>query len=135
MNGDRRTAYRLSERRMMSRYIDADALLKGRQDHEMISTHLIWNAPTADVVEVTRCKDCIHGIPTRIDTVTGEFSDERYCNRHHMCHSEDYYCADGKRTENAMKCEDCKNYGHWFGDNYRCADSGTMVSENDICPY
>lgn len=36
----------------MSRYIDADALLKGYEDHELISTHLIWNAPTADVVEV-----------------------------------------------------------------------------------
>lgn len=36
----------------MSRYIDADKLLKGYEDHELISTHLIWNAPTADVVEV-----------------------------------------------------------------------------------
>ena len=49
--------------------------------------------------EIVRCKDCIHGIPTRIDLVTREFSDERYCNRHHMCHFEDYYCADGKRKE------------------------------------
>lgn len=44
----------------MSRYIDADALLKGHEDHELISTHLIWNAPTADVVEIVRCKDCKH---------------------------------------------------------------------------
>lgn len=36
----------------MSRYIDADKLLKGYEDHELISTHLIWNAPTADVVEI-----------------------------------------------------------------------------------
>lgn len=42
----------------MSRLIDADALLEGRQDHEMISTHLIWNAPTIDAVPVVRCKDC-----------------------------------------------------------------------------
>lgn len=28
--------------------IDADALLKYRDDHEMISTHLIWNAPTIE---------------------------------------------------------------------------------------
>lgn len=40
------------------RLIDADALLKGRQDHEMISTHVIWNAPTIDAVPVVRCKDC-----------------------------------------------------------------------------
>ena len=36
----------------MSRLIDADALLKGYQDHEMISTHLIWNAPTVDAEPV-----------------------------------------------------------------------------------
>ena len=41
------------------RLIDADALLKGREDHEMINTHLIWNAPTIDAVPVIRCKDCI----------------------------------------------------------------------------
>lgn len=40
------------------RLIDADALLEGREDHEMISTHLIWNAPTIDAVEVVRCRDC-----------------------------------------------------------------------------
>lgn len=51
------------------------------------------------VGELVRCKDCKHGIPTRIDTVTGEFSDERYCWLHRMCHFEDYYCADGKRKE------------------------------------
>ena len=52
-----------------------------------------------DLEYVVRCKDCKHGIPTRIDTVTGEFSDERYCWLHRMCHFEDYYCADGKRNE------------------------------------
>ena len=42
----------------MGRLIDADRLLKGKKDHELISTHLIWNAPTVDAVEVVRCKDC-----------------------------------------------------------------------------
>ena len=49
--------------------------------------------------EIVRCKDCIHGIPESYDTVTMKSSDELYCNRHHMCHSEDYYCADGNRKE------------------------------------
>lgn len=40
------------------RLIDADAMLEGREDHEMISTHLIWNAPTIEAVELVRCKDC-----------------------------------------------------------------------------
>ena len=34
------------------RLIDADALLKGHQDHEMISTHLVWNAPTVDAIPI-----------------------------------------------------------------------------------
>lgn len=36
------------------RIIDADELLKGRTDHEMISTHLIYNAPTVDVLDKIR---------------------------------------------------------------------------------
>ena len=42
----------------MTRLIDADALLKYKSDHETISTHLIYNAPTVDAVPVIRCKDC-----------------------------------------------------------------------------
>lgn len=38
------------------RPIDADALLKGKEDHEMISTHLIFNAPTLDVKPVIKGK-------------------------------------------------------------------------------
>ena len=129
---------------MGKRYIDANALKvdyivpstsTGTVNTQYVSLFQILNAPTADVQKVVLCRDCVHGIPTRIDTVTGEFSDERYCIRHHMCHFGDYYCADGKRKENAMKCKGCKNYEHWFEDNYRCADSGTMVSEDDTCPY
>ncbi len=36
------------------RIIDADELLKGKTDHEMISTHLIFNAPTVDVLDKIR---------------------------------------------------------------------------------
>ncbi len=48
----------------MSRYIDADALKKavyrsGIDNQADIST-LIEDQPTADVVEVVRCKDCKH---------------------------------------------------------------------------
>lgn len=36
----------------MARLIDADELLKYKTDHEMISTHLIYNAPTVDAEPV-----------------------------------------------------------------------------------
>ena len=42
----------------MMRLIDADELLKHKTDHDTISTHLIYNAPTVDAVPVIRCKDC-----------------------------------------------------------------------------
>lgn len=38
------------------RLVDADELLKGRTDHEMISTHLIFNAPTVDVLDKIRAE-------------------------------------------------------------------------------
>lgn len=66
--------------------------------HKGAITSADYEKVMRNVIQV-RCKDCIHGIPTRIDTVTGEFSDERHCNRNWMCHFEDYYCADGKRKE------------------------------------
>lgn len=34
----------------MGRLIDANRLLKGKTDHDMISTHLIYNAPTVDAI-------------------------------------------------------------------------------------
>ena len=42
----------------MARLIDADELLKHKTDHEMISTHLIYNAPTVDAQPVIHCRDC-----------------------------------------------------------------------------
>lgn len=63
------------------RLIDADRLLRRREDHEMISTHLIFNAPTVDAVEVVRCKDC----KWHTDRFCGNFNvigftNEDYCS-------------------------------------------------------
>ncbi len=35
------------------RLIDADALLKGRQDHDFIDTHVIYNAPTVEAIPIS----------------------------------------------------------------------------------
>lgn len=69
----------------MSRLIDADALLKRHQDHEMISTHLVWNAPTVEAEPVRHrywkpvlicaiCSNCGNGIS---DTYYAE--EFKYC--------------------------------------------------------
>lgn len=39
------------------RLIDADELLKHKTDHEYISTHLIYNAPTVDAVPTQSVRD------------------------------------------------------------------------------
>lgn len=73
----------------MSRYIDADAFAKKVYEvaypviHEINSqergltligiAQLLDAQPTADVVEVVRCKDCIHHKPF-------PFSDEHICD-------------------------------------------------------
>lgn len=73
----------------MSRYIDAEELLKHKTDHEMISTHLIYNAPTADVVDVVRCKDC-------------KWYDGNECFEQLglVCARDDDFCSWGERREN-----------------------------------
>ena len=50
----------------MSRYIDADALLNNLPDdlpYKASVKRVLIQAPTADVVEVVRCKDCIYAKP------------------------------------------------------------------------
>lgn len=50
------------------RLIDADELLKGRTDHEMISTHLIFNAPTVDVLGKIRAE-----IESNMESIIGKY--------------------------------------------------------------
>ena len=46
----------------MSRYFDADVIIQEahRQRKTIVSVAFIEDMPTADVVEVVRCKDCKH---------------------------------------------------------------------------
>ena len=50
----------------------------------------INEAPTADVVEVVRCKDCIHN--SNGSCTHSEIYDD-------VNYKPDYYCADGERRE------------------------------------
>jgi hypothetical protein len=90
----------------MTRYIDADKLCKGLKDMAkyqnsykqstilgVVST--IENTPTADVVEVVRCKDCIYKTVTK----DGEYNPEDIVCEYHMSDGfdSDDYCSFGKR--------------------------------------
>ena len=50
--------------------------------------------PAADVVEVVRCKDCVH-------RVTDEDTCIRWCIANGGIRDDDFFCADGKRKEDA----------------------------------
>lgn len=73
----------------MSRYIDADKLIKfaNNSKDKTIDANDIARFPTADVIEVVRCEDCVH-----CETRNNE---EPYCHQHAMTVSGDYFCADG----------------------------------------
>lgn len=84
----------------MPRYIDADALLNKVEryfaglpivmHHDMVE--YIENAPTADVVEVVRCKDCAYK--------QYYFTNDMVkCGCGNGTHHEDFFCADGERRE------------------------------------
>lgn len=104
----------------MSRYIDVTNLSKQIADFKKAVTSpnsdymtgylcalsvtegIIAETPTADVVEVVRCKDCQHWKDTSCDTVTethwGEcrkpLGDYGYCET-----NENDYCSYGERSD------------------------------------
>lgn len=92
----------------MPRYIDADELIVLGLDNpddehlfEFVPKEFIDNAPTADVVEVVRCKDCKHA----------EIQDYappscRYCCKYSaLYHAKNFYCSMGERREDAEKTD------------------------------
>ncbi len=96
----------------MSRYIDADALGIGKANRNAFTIpeyadgwnsaiEIIENAPTADVVEVVRCKDCKHHPDNGGEcdrTIT-------HTSRGYVCEVNTYryigleYCSYGERRE------------------------------------
>lgn len=96
----------------MSRYIDAidrgrlirDILDKygdtgGTEDANKIY-RMILNQPTADVVEVVRCKDCEHG-------QSYNMFGSRYCLKHNdVAVKDNDFCSYGERADNEVMDND-----------------------------
>ena len=90
----------------MSRYIDADilkrmieakadTLIEGKQAFNCVAKWLDL-LPSADVVEVVRCKDCKHRyVPYRCALWYGTAGDKDYFAER----GEDFYCSYGERRE------------------------------------
>ena len=85
---------------MAKEYIEREAALKLLKDDERygyLGIVDIQSIPTADVVEVVRCKDCVNG------TVCVNLQGAEYVD----CHYDDYairkpmdFCSDGERRDN-----------------------------------
>ena len=80
----------------MSRYIDREDLLKNLKrfapEHlTPLIVSLIEKQPTADVVEVVRCKDCT------------EWDKDEYECSHWYGFREDDYCSYGERMDGGVK--------------------------------
>ena len=111
------------------RLIDADELLKGHEDHEMISTHLIWNAPTIDAVSVDEwCHDC------------KEYDKEKHsCPRFNRVIRTALKDAD---MVSVVRCKDCK-YAEVYDGYYTqvCCENGVigghgeLWNPDDFCSY
>lgn len=85
------------------RYIDAEKLYESMQwniQHDMYDKPFDYLAeidyqPTADVVEIVRCKDCKHYCPVYADTMGG-----RDCLLLKTITRADDFCSYGERKEN-----------------------------------
>lgn len=64
------------------RPIDADALLKHKTDHDMISTHLIFNAPTIEAEPVRRGKWIVKAYPWDACSLCGTYVNGYDCWRY-----------------------------------------------------
>ena len=75
------------------KYIDREDYCKNvckcNEKHCDKPTCPIWNAPTADVVEVVRCKDCVYN----------EIGSCKLSEDYDPDYDSDFYCANGERRE------------------------------------
>lgn len=94
----------------MARYIDADLLhikMEDLYEHHIEMRNysadgavadcldMLDNTPTADVVEVVRCKDCAYYMEMNGYEYNGHKA--RCCMRHSDLRSENAYCSEGIR--------------------------------------
>ena len=79
----------------MSRYVDFYLIGELVDSHGNVHYEDLKNLPTADVVEVVRCKDCKHG------EIDDEDFPEQYLCRHHgsAWNEGNHFCSYGERRE------------------------------------
>jgi len=86
----------------MSKYINSDDVYYGMRKHEFEAKYItrgefVDSLPSADVVEVVRCKDCKHFVETS-GTRGGCFLFQGMTNPRN-----DDFCSEGERKESKVK--------------------------------
>lgn len=79
----------------MSRYIDADNLPRHGNRGGLVYWRDIEAQPTADVVEVVRCKDCIYKEECGREVLINEYDDDKAVDITGVL----FYCSYGERAE------------------------------------
>lgn len=93
----------------MSRYIDVDALGIGKANPDVfireeyasgwnLAIEIIENAPTADVVEVVRCKDCFFYQKDKELAKANYLDPEKYCALLICEIDKNGFCSYGKKN-------------------------------------
>ena len=102
------TGVRSEEGEVMARYIERSEVLRiATKYHDLMLAYELAELPTADVVEVVRCKDCVHR-PKGTNKHDLEFPDYVCpCQCDDFWYSwmppDDWWCASGKRKEGDAK--------------------------------
>ena len=77
----------------MSRFIDANAYIKYCDEHWIpLNVDAVKAQPTADVVEVVRCKDCMHARKRNYAPAKCQW----YCSLSTNYHNGNFFCASGE---------------------------------------
>lgn len=86
----------------MTDYIKrADALKVFETDSMIKAWHATEHIPSADVVPVVRCKDCVWYVRSIIkqDGTIDERYKPDWCDLYRRVREETYFCADGERED------------------------------------
>lgn len=94
----------------MARYIDAEALEKWVYEFHPADAYwavsMLRNAPTANVVEVVKCKNCIYKVDYNGRTMCSKFATKSGDHWYGLeAKDNEHFCSYGQR-----KTEDCANF-------------------------
>lgn len=94
---------------------------------------LMVDAPTADVVEVVRCKDCSHYIEMKGFDYNGRKA--RSCVWHSALRGENDYCSDGIRRTSQKEVNDMTE--HTKEEIMKALECCQVTKDNECkdCPY